>query len=179
MDFLNDLETGLAMRLLAGVVGGGLALFGARFYPLAVMAPGLLLGAIAGLALTDLDDGLRAIIAVAVAAFGALVCRFVERAAVASFGAVLAGGLVYTGWPMVLGGETPWWAGLIGAIVGVFLFPRAFRALLVPLTACLGALAVAWALNMQDNPAVLGGVAAVGTVLQFALSRKGNKKKKE
>lgn len=177
MDFVNDLETGLLLRIAGGVLGAVLALAGARFYKLAVMAPGLLLGVFLGLALPDsIDPPLKAIIAVAAAVFGALVCRFVERAAVASFGAVLSGGLVYTAYPFVLSGETPWWVAAIGALLGVFLFPKAFQTLLKPLTAGLGALAVAWSIGMQDNLVVIGGVATVGTVLQFALSRKGNKK---
>ena len=175
---MNDLETGLGLRIVAGLVGATLALAGARFYKLAVMAPGLLLGVVVGLALPDsVNDPIKAIAAVAVAVFGALVCRFVERAAVASFGAVLSGGAVYTAWPFVMSGETPWWVALVGALVGVFLFPRAFRALLKPLTACLGALSLAWALAMQDNLLVVGGIAALGTLVQFGLSRKRNKEK--
>ena len=178
MDFLNDLETGLGLRVVAGVVGTALAVAGARFYSFAVMAPGILLGAVVGFALPDtVEDPLKAIVAVAVAVFGALVCRFVERAAVASFGAVLSGGLVYTTWPHVMSTATPWWVAAIGALLGVFLFPRAFRALLKPLTAVLGALALGWALGLQDNLAVLGALAVVGTLVQFWSSRKGNKEK--
>ncbi len=175
-DPLQMLPFGL--RGLAGLVGILLALAGARFYKLAVLAPGLLLGIAVGLLLPEtLEAPLRAIIAVVVAGFGAVVCRFVEQAAVRAFGAVVAGGLVYTAWPVVLDEPSPWWAAAAGAALGLLLFPRAFQALLKPLTALLGALALAFALGQEHNPFVIGGVALLGAVVQLGTGGKKGKDK--
>lgn len=179
MDWLSDTAEAipLGLRGLSGILGGLLMIAGARLYPLAIMAPGLLLGLGLGLALPEtIDPSIRAIAAVAVAGFGALVCRFVERAAVAAFGAVVTGGLVHAAWPLVMGDATPWWGAAAGAVVGLLLFPRAFKALLIPLTALLGAIALGFALGVQDNLLAIGGMAAAGTIGQLLLSRRSKKK---
>jgi hypothetical protein len=182
LDVLQDPLQALpfGLRGLAGLVGVLLAVAGARFYRLAVLAPGLLLGIGVGLLLPEtLDAPLRAIAAVVLAGFGAVVCRFVEQAAVRAFGALLAGGLVYTAWPIAMSEPSPWWAAAAGAALGLLLFPRAFQLLLKPLTAILGALALAFAVGQEHNPLVIGGVALLGTVIQLGTGGKRKDKARD
>lgn len=154
------------------VVAGLLVMLrGAKLYPLVIVAPGLALGVAAGLAL-PLEPTTRALAAVALAAVGALLCRFVERAAIWAIGAVLAGTLVMWGWPLFRPDPAPTWLPAVGAVAGLLLFPALFRAALRPVTAALGATMVLWSLGQQDRPLLFVGLAVVGWIVQAAGDRK-------
>ena len=173
MDWLNENVATVGLRGVAGVVGGLLLLAGARLYPLAIMAPGLLAGLALGLVLPpEVDTPIRIVAALVVAVVGALLCRFVERVAVAGFGAVVTAGVGHLGYPLAMGEPSPIWVAPAAALVGLLLFPRAFKLLLIPLTALLGAMSVSVALGVQENLLAVGGLAAAGVVAQLLLRKK-------
>ncbi|MED5369792.1 MAG: hypothetical protein VX899_02150 [Myxococcota bacterium] len=173
-------QTALGFRGIVGLLGGLLALAGARLYKLSILAPGIVLGLFVGTLLPgDIDAAIRAVVAVVLAGLGALLCRFVERAAVSVFGAVLTGGLAYTLYPLFQGEPSPWWLPAAAAGLGLLLFPKLFHALLRPLTAILGGLLVSVAVGQPGHPLVIGGVAAVGMVVQFSAGRKKDSKTKD
>ena len=90
-------QTAIGFRGVLGLLGTGLTFMGGRLYKLSILVPGIVLGLFIGTLLpTDIDAAIRAVLAVILAGLGALICRFVERAAISVFGAVLAGGLSYT-----------------------------------------------------------------------------------
>ena len=166
-------STPLGVRGLAGVLGGVLCVAGSRLYPLAIVAPGLLLGAAVGLGLPpELAVGARIGIGLVVALAGVLLSRFVERVAVSLFGAAVLGSLVYALAPLALGAPAPWWGPVLGALLGLLLFRSLFKALLAPLTAWLGAMVVAWSLGRPDQILIVLGLPALGTLVQLAVGRK-------
>jgi len=166
-------QTAIGFRGVLGLLGTGLTFMGGRLYKLSILVPGIVLGLFIGTLLpTDIDAAIRAVLAVILAGLGALICRFVERAAISVFGAVLAGGLSYTVWPVFEGQAAPWYVPALAAAVGLLLFPKLFHALLRPLTALLGGMLVAISLGYPGNPLVIGGVAALGMIVQFSLQAK-------
>lgn len=172
-------QTAIGFRGILGVLGAAITFLGARLYKLTILVPGIVLGLFIGTLLpTDIDAAIRAVIAVVLAGLGALLCRFVERAAISVFGAVLAGGLTFTIWPVFQdGAAAPWYVPAIASAVGLLLFPKLFHTLLRPLTALLGGMLVAISVGYPGNPLVIGGVAALGMVVQFSLhGNKGEKK---
>ncbi len=170
-------QTAIGFRGVLGLLGTGLTFMGGRLYKLSILVPGIVLGLFIGTLLpTDIDAAIRAVLAVILAGLGALICRFVERAAISVFGAVLAGGLSYTVWPVFEGQAAPWYVPALAAAVGLLLFPKLFHALLRPLTALLGGMLVAISLGYPGNPLVIGGVAALGMIVQFSLQAKKDEK---
>ena len=170
-------QTAIGFRGVLGLLGTGLTFMGGRLYKLSILVPGIVLGLFIGTLLpTDIDAAIRAVLAVILAGLGALICRFVERAAISVFGAVLAGGLSYTVWPVFEGQAAPWYVPALAAAVGLLLFPKLFHALLRPLTALLGGMLVAISLGYPGIPLVIGGVAALGMIVQFSLQAKKDEK---
>ncbi len=159
------------------VLGVGLVLVGARLHALAVISPGLALGAAAAVYL-PIEPSMRLVAGVVVAGVGALICRMLEQAAVRSFGALLAAGLTATALPLVVP-EPPVWAPAVGAALGTLLFPSAFRVLLIPLTATAGSLLIAFAIGQQEQVLLIAAGAVVGTLLQFALRREASEEEEE
>lgn len=171
-------QTAVGFRGILGLLGAGLTFLGARLYKVTILVPGIVLGLFIGTLLpTDIDAAIRAVIAVVLAGLGALLCRFVERAAISVFGAVLTGGLTFTIWPVFQGEAAPWFVPAIASAVGLLLFPKLFHALLRPLTALLGGMLVAISVGYPGNPLVIGGVAALGMIVQFSLHGKRDEKK--
>jgi len=179
-----------APRGIVGLTAGALLLFGGRLYRFAVIAPGLLGGvALALLLPADLGPIVIALAAVLLAAVGAMLCHFLERAAVHVVGAAVLAGLAEVAWPPLLGGPAPWWGLLCAGALGVLVFPKVFRALIKVLTSLLGALAMAWALGCWDRPLAVAGVAVepwmvvaalavAGLAFQLVAGRKGKGKEK-
>lgn len=153
------------------LAGGLVCVAGARLYPLVIVAPGFAAGVLAGLAL-PLDPSSRGIAAVVLGAVGALLCRFVERIAVVGIGAVVAGSVANAVWPLVTGHPAPWWGPAAGALAGLALFPSMFRAMLLPITAVLGAFLVGWSLGFEAQLPLVGGMALVGAIIQFATRKR-------
>ncbi len=151
------------------VLGVGLMLVGARLYRVAVMAPGLALGVLAAVYL-PMDLELRLVAGVIVGGLAALGCHMVEQGAVRAFGALLCAGLTWVGLPLVLA-DPPVWAPAVGAAVGLLLFVKAFKALLIPLTSLGGALLVALALGYEQQLLLVGAGTAAGTLVQVLLRR--------
>lgn len=151
------------------VLGVGLMLVGARLYGLAVISPGLAAGAAAGLYL-PVEPQLALVIGVIVAGVGAAVCKMVEQAGVRAFGALLMAGATWSVLPLATA-DPPVWGPAAGAAVGLLLFPRAFKALVVPLTSLGGALLVAYAVGRPDQVLLIAAGAAAGTVVQLTLRR--------
>ena len=167
---------------ITGLSGGLLLLAGGRLYKLAVVALGIA-GGVAGALWIGETAGLAgsvvAIAAVVLAVAGAVLCRMLERVAVAAIGVIATAGITQLAWPLVMDGQiAPWWGLLLGGAVGLLLFPSVFRSLIRWITALLGALMVAWSLGYQDNAYVVGGLLVLGCIVQAA-SGKGRKKGKK
>ncbi len=167
---------------ITGLSGGMLLVAGGRLYKLAVVAPGVL-GGVAGALWIGEAAGLTgpvvAVAAVVLAVAGAVLCRFLERMAVAAIGVIATAGITQLAWPLVTdGAAAPWWGVLLGGAVGLLLFPGIFRSLIRWITALLGALMVAWSVGYSDNVWVVGVLFLVGCVVQ-AGTGKGKKGKKK
>jgi hypothetical protein len=160
---------GPELRIGVGLVAAVLLLQGARFYRVAVVAPGLLGGLAGGLALSrelGLARDATLVISGVLAVAGGVICHLGERLAVVVAG--MLGGVAATVAlePLVAGG-LPWWAPIAGATVGGVLGPFLHRAALPILTAVVGAPAVAWAAQWPMSPVVIGGLVALGVVVQW------------
>jgi len=165
---------------LTGLSGGLLLVAGGRLYTLAVVAPGII-GGVAGALWIGETAGLAgsvvAVAAVVLAVAGAVLCRMLERLAVAAVGVIATAGITQLAWPLVMDGQiAPWWGVLLGGAVGLLLFPGVFRSLIRWITALVGALMVAWSVGYHDNVYVVGGLFLAGCIVQAA-SGKGKKKK--
>lgn len=176
-----DLANAFNPALLQGhgpaLVGGILLLgFGAKLYRAAVLLPGILAGVYAGAWLhgalsLGTTGGLLAIGGFALV--GAVICHVVESVALPFAGAVLFAGAAWWAWPLFVGAP-PFWVPLAGAALGGLAFRYVFERVLKPATAVAGAFTVAWATGQLSHPAVVAGLAVVGTVVQFALAGGGD-----
>lgn len=163
-------------RLPALLVGLLLLAWGERTYRVLIIAPGVLAGLYLAAWLRGLFhfDTIGSVVAtVGLSGAGALLCHFVEGLAVRAAGAGLFAAVAWFGTPLVHAGPVPWWAPVIGVVVGALLFPKLYGVLLRPLTALVGAWSVAWAVHLDRNLYVVLGLAAVGAAVQFALARRG------
>jgi hypothetical protein len=160
---------GPELRIGVGIVAAVLLLQGARFYRVAVIAPGLLGGLAGGLALSrslDLARDATLVISGVLAVAGAVICHLGERLAVVVAGMLGGVAAIVAIEPLVAGG-LPWWAPVAGATVGGVLGPFLHRAALPLLTAAVGAPAVAWAAQWPLTPVVIGGLLVAGVVVQL------------
>lgn len=155
-----------------GVLGVVLALSGARFYRLAIVAPGFALGVLAGLEVPG-SEQTRMIAAIALGVIGAAVLHLVEKLAVRVGGAFLTAGLAQIAAPMFTGEPNAWYVPVAGGVVGLFLFPSLYKKLLPVITAIMGGLCVAWSVGAAEDLRVVGVVAAVGCVVQIASGARG------
>ncbi len=164
-------------RLPALLIGIVLLGWGAKVYPVLVVAPGVLVGvylaAVVG-ELAHLTATVSVVMTVVFAAGGALLCHFVEGMAIRVGGAGLFAALSAFVWPLVRHGPVPFWVPLIAAIVGALIFPKVYQVLLRPTTALIGAWSIAWAVKRPDALWLVGGLAVAGTALQFWLDRGGS-----
>ncbi|MDP2314743.1 MAG: hypothetical protein Q8P41_17700 [Pseudomonadota bacterium] len=172
----------LAPRIVAGAAGLVLLLAGSRLYWIAVVLPGLLLGLGGGVLIAHLL-GLAPMVTVGVAVVGglvgALVARAVERLAIAIAGVIAGLGAAQLGWPLAAATAPPWWIWPLAAVAGAVLFPFVWRAALVPLTAFIGAVVLVDVAGVVADPLVVGGLTAVGIVVQLALGRGPQKKERD
>ena len=155
-------------------LGIPLCLFGERLYRLAVVAPGLMIGAWAGAALADwakFATPVAVMLSVGLAALGALVCWLAESVAVRLAGSVLAAAIGHAAWAMAHRVE-PWWGPPVAGLLGLLLFPAVWKALLKGITAALGAVCVGTALGWEDRPWWVAGLALVGWGVQVAAGKK-------
>ena len=155
-----------------GVLGVVLALSGARFYRLAIVAPGFALGVLAGLEVPG-SEQTRMVAAIALGIIGAAVLHLVERFAVRVGSAFLTAGLAQVVAPLVTGEPNAWYVPVAGGVVGLFLFPSLYKKLLPVVTAIMGALCVAWSVGAAEDLRVVGAVAAIGCVVQLASGARG------
>jgi hypothetical protein len=161
-------STPLGVRGFAAVGGVVLILLGARFYRLAVAAPGAILGVLLATHLmAGMDDMTRTIAAIAAAVVGAMITGFIEKLATR-----LAGGLVgafFTDalWPLFQTAEMPLWVPAAGALVGLLIFPVFWRTALKIITPFLGSLCVAYAVGHPTHPVIIIGLTALGALIQL------------
>jgi uncharacterized membrane protein YeaQ/YmgE (transglycosylase-associated protein family) len=155
-----------------GVLGVVLALAGARFYRLAIVAPGFALGVLAGLQVPGGQET-RLVAALALGIIGAAVLHLLERFAVRVGGAFLTAGLAQVAAPLVTGQPNEWYIPVAGGVVGLFLFPSLYKKLLPVITAIMGGLCVAWSVGAGEDLRVVGSVAAIGVVVQLASGARG------
>lgn len=166
-------------RIAVIAVGILLLGWGARLYRLAIAAPGFVLGVFAGLEVAPTASLLvQAGLALLLGLVGAGLLLFLERLAVALTGAVLVGGLVYAVGPLFVA-TLPWFAPLVGAAVGLLLFPSLYRLALKIITPLLGALCVAWAFGRPHDLLLIGGLCALGAVFQLARGQRSDDRKDE
>lgn len=167
-------------RILLGLLGVLLLFFGVRHYKLVLVAPGFALGVVAGLLITrDAALNTSAVAAVCLGVLGAGVLFFVERLAVGVLGAVLTAGLLRAALPLIAGEGLPWYVPAAAGLLGLFLFPRLFRALIRVLTPLLGALCIAWAVGRPDSLPLIGGLALVGGAAQMLFARSEQPQERE
>ena len=166
-------------HLWVGALGLGLAFAGSRLYRLAIVGPGIAIGAVAGLEIAAaLDFNAQLVAAGCMGVLGGFIFHFVERLAIALSGAFLVGGAANIGGALVLGHAAPWYVGAAGAVLGLLLFPSLFKRLLPLVTAVIGGLCAAWALGQPDDLRVVAVVAVAGLIVQ-AITRKGADKEKD
>ncbi len=162
-------------RLLLGLLGAVLLVAGKRFYPLAIVSPGVAAGIMLGLHLTEGQDTvMRAVVVAALAIVAAFVLHSAERLAVAAAGAFVAVGATQAIGPRFVSGELPWYVLVAAGIVGLFLFPRVYQRLLVVITPAIGAFCIAWASGQEQNLLLIIGLTLAGTVLQLVLWSRGD-----
>lgn len=169
----------LPPRVIAGLAGALLLLFGRRLYRIAIVLSGLLFGLGAGIVmggLLSLAPMVVAGLAVAGGLVGGLVAWHAERLAVAITGVLAALWAVQVGWPIVSTalsavGAPPWWAWPAASVVGGLAFPFVWRAALVPLTAWIGAVVLIDVAGVSVDPLVVGGLTMIGVVVQVTTGR--------
>jgi hypothetical protein len=166
-------STPLGLRGVVGTAGAVLLLAGARFYRLALVAPGVLGGALLAWTFTaSFDTTARVLLSIVLALVGALVCYYLERLAIRLVGLIIGGMLVNSGWPVVTGllGQAsvsaPWWGLVIGAAVGILLVPLLLKWFLRLVTSLLGAALLSYALGLSDNIWLLGALTLFGFTIQ-------------
>jgi hypothetical protein len=183
----GDLKVTLPDTLLdphvpVGVLGVVLALSGARFYRLAIVAPGFALGVLAGLQVPGSDE-MRFVSAVALGIVCGALLHLLERVAIAVGGAFLTAGIATVATPLVTHEPNPWYVPVAGALVGLFFFPTLYKKLLPLITSIMGGLCVAWSLGVPEDLRVVAGVAAIGILVQLGTggigAKKGDKAPKE
>ena len=157
-----------------GVLGVMLALAGARFYRLAIVAPGFALGVLAGLQVPGSDE-VRFVSAIALGVICGAVLHLLERVAIAVGGAFLTAGIATVATPLVTHAPNPWYVPLAGGLIGLFFFPTLYKKLLPIITAVMGGLCVAWSLGVPEDLRVVVGVAAVGVLVQLSTRGLGSK----
>ncbi len=169
---VNLPDSPLDPHLPVGVLGVLLAVAGARFYRLAIVAPGFALGVMGGLEVPGSQE-VKLVSAIALGVIGAAVLHLLEKAAVRVGGAFLTAGLAQVAAPLVTGQPNEWYVPVAGGVLGLFLFPALYQKLLPVITAIIGGLCVAWSVGVPEDLRVVGGVAAVGVVIQLALVMRG------
>lgn len=155
-----------------GVLGLVLALAGARFYRLAIVAPGFALGVLAGLEVPGGQEA-RLIAALSLGVIGAGILHLLEKFAVRIGGAFLIAGVAQVAAPLITGRANEWYVPVAGGIVGLLLFPSLYKRLLPVITAIMGGLCVAWSVGAAEDLRVVGMVSAVGIIVQLASGAKG------
>ncbi len=165
-------------HLWVGLVGLALALAGSRLYRLAIVGPGVAVGAMAGLELAGaVGFESRMVAAAVLGVLGGLLAHFLERLAIALGGALLCGGLANLVGAMFWTGELPWFIPAAGAVIGLLAFPSVYKRLLPLVTALMGALCTAWALGRPDDLRVVGFIAVLGLIVQSVGGGDKSKKK--
>ena len=167
----------LLLRVAVGLIGGLLIVAGARWYHfglyLAAFATGAGLFATVLAALSTqlplvadpMVMGIGSVIAGLVLAWGARVAHRMAMLGAGAFTGFVAGVAAVD----LL--AVPMWVAAVTMLVGALVFPWVYEQLLKVLTPAVGAACVAWAVGMADQPALLGGLWAFGTVVQFVGER--------
>lgn len=173
-------EAPTLVRVAVGVLGAVVLFWGARIYKPALMMAAWGAGAIGALALLQALSGLAPelsrplvlLVGAAVGGFAAMgLAAVAHKLALVGVGA-LAGVVAVASAAEVV--AVPWWALLVGALLGAVVLPLVFPIVLKVTTPLAGSVLVAWALGWT-NPWMLGGLWLVGAAFQlgFVRERKG------
>lgn len=161
---------------MVGVLSAIVLLFGARMYRLVLITPGVAIGVLVGLRLTqDTSAGTQAVAAVCLGIVGAAVLAMAERVAVALVGAVIVAGLSHALLPLITSAGFPWYVPAAAGVVGLFLLPSMLRAAIKLLTPLLGATGVCWALGRPDDLRILVGLTLTGAAFQLIVLRRSKR----
>lgn len=174
---LVDLAAGspVLVRVLVGMAGVVLLLWGARIYKPAVWLVSFSAGALGAVVLLGAGaEDLPVLADPVVVVVGALLTGAVVAgvaALVHKLGLIAMGGLggvilAQTATQLVLAEAGPWWIGLIGGLLGALAMPLLFKRLLVLLTAAAGALCLAWSVGQPTHALLLAGLWVVGVLWQ-------------
>jgi hypothetical protein len=157
------------------LLGGGILLLfvGSRHYKVALVLPAAILGAtlihtVLGPAIPQSVE----LLAIVVGAVGSgILAALLEAVAVRLAGVLLGGGFSLALWPAVVGAgpQVPWWVPLAGALVGLALFPRLYKAGLRVVVPLLGGLVVSHAIGRPGHLGWVLGLAAAGFALDTAV----------
>lgn len=166
------------LRVAAGALSVALLLRGASLYRLAVVAPGVLAGLLAGVTLAQ-EFGLSPNATLAFAAgggmAGALLAWLVERVAVMTAGVLVGLAATTLILPLVVA-HPPWWVVPAGGMLGALVGPMLYRAALPVVTSVVGAFGLAWAAGWASTPVVIGALFLGGVIVQFATGGERSKK---
>ena len=167
-------DTPLLLRAVVGLLGVVVWVRGAALYDFALRAGAFCGGAIGtvslvtlaaqqlSLPLTGTVIGLLGAVGGAVVMITAVMAH---RTALLAVGTVL-GAVGTVAAATLLVAVIPFWAPLVGAAVGALLFPLLYKQLLKVLTPAVGAVAMAWAAGLPEDPRVLVGLWVLGSLIQ-------------
>ena len=178
----------LLVRLVVGVLGAVVLLWGARIYKAAVAMASWGAGAIGAVALLhglsgvapELQEPLVLLVGAVIGGFAVMAVALVaHRLALVGIGALAGVVAAGAGAEIFAVGPLPLWAYLIGALVGGGLLPWLFPLLLRLTTPLVGAILVAWAAGWPEEPLVLAGLWLVGGLFQLGFGRRRRGKEPE
>jgi len=162
-------------RVLFGILGFMLLLFGARHPKLVVAAPGAIVGACCGLvAFEGHSDGVMIGAATGFGLIGALLSALLRSIALRTAGAIIGAIVGMMIYPYI--GDLdpqPVWAPISGALVGLVLLPALFDFAIRLMSPALGALAIVIAFEVAEDRQLqtLIILSIVGAVLQVVFLR--------
>ena len=163
-------------RLAVGAIGLGLLIFGGRSKRLVTAAPGLVLGLIVALVLTQESSArTQTIAALAGGLLGALTASFLQKLALrlagVVIGAVLAGALA----PLFTEtSTTPIWVLVAGGVGGALLLPMLVTKTLRILSPLFAAICFSYALGLDADKQLyaIAGFSIAGVFIQRLLEKK-------
>ena len=166
-------------RVVAGILGVLLLLWGPKSKRLVAAAPGILLGALlAASLLSDQSPSTQAIGAAGAGLAGGLVALILQATALRLAGALIGAVSAAAAYPLV-GSESllPWWVPLAGGLAGLLLIPMLFRSTLKLLSPVFGAICLCFAIGLESDQQLFGliGFSLLGYILQAGLSRRGTR----
>ena len=153
------------------IIGILLLVIGSRVYRLIIISPGFVCGALISKNFISGSSEVQLIATLVLGIVGAILLTSIERLAISIVGALLFGGVVFAVGPLIMG-TVAWFIPVLAALVGSFVFPLIYKKVLPISTSLLGALSVAWALEMSSDTRIIVGLWVVGLVFQLLIGGK-------